>query len=501
MPVVLPERTTLVIQDRCTRSVAALLLATAVFCGIGRDTRAERPNIVLALADDWGWPHAGALGDKVIRTPTFDRLAEEGVLLTHAFAAAPTCTASRGAILTGQAVHRLKKGANLCSVLPAEFKVYPDLLEEAGYFVGYTRKGWAPGVWQGSGRARNPAGPEFGSFSEFLARLPGDRPFCFWFGSQDPHRPYEAGSGAAAGMKPEEVEVPPWLPDTPVVRNDILDYYFEVQRFDREVGEMLNLLRRAGKLDNTLVVMTGDHGFPFPRGKCTLYDSGTRVPLAIAWPGRVPGGRTIDDLVSLADLAPTFLEAAGIGRPSEMTARSLLGVLLSGRSGRVDPLRDRVFTERERHALSRTNDRSYPVRAIRTREYLYIRNFRPGLWPAGEEDWPCVAGRWGDVDASPSKTAVLDSRGDPHQRKYFDVAFGKRPAEELYDVRRDPAQLDKLADDPQYATVRRRLRSELERWMVETGDPRARGETDFWDTCPYVGGRPFPRNEHKRSSE
>jgi len=457
----------------------------------------SRPNILFAIADDWGWPHAGVYGDEVVKTPTFDRLAREGVLFNHAYVAAPSCTPSRGGILTGQAIHRLEEGGNLWSLLPAKFKVYPDVLEEAGYTVGFTRKGWGPGTLQGTGRTRNPAGPRFKDFKQFLRSVPDGTPFCFWFGSFDPHRPYARDSGVKAGMKPEEVAVPPFLPDTPAVRGDILDYYLEVQRFDREVGELLELLEAAGKLDNTLVMMTGDNGMPFPRAKTNLYDSGTRMPLAVRWPARVAGGRVVDDFISFTDLAPTFLEAATEEPTAEMTGRSFLGVLTSGKSGRVDPRRDKVFTERERHVPCRPGDKSYPIRAIRSHDFLYVRNLRADLWPAGDASYPNIVGSFGDCDNSPSKSEILSRREEPEIAPYFKLAFGKRPAEELYDLSKDPGQVNNVAGRPHYANLQKKLRAELDRWMRHTGDPRAEGETDFWDKCPYVGRRNKPKAKKK----
>lgn len=466
-----------------------------------KSAKPPRPNILLAIADDWGWPHAGAYGDSVVKTPTFDRLAERGVLFTHAFVAAPTCTASRGALLTGQAIHRLEEGANLWSLLPGRFRVYPELLEASGYHVGLTRKGWGPGTLEGTGRTRNPAGPSYSDFATFLESLPEGKPFCFWFGSSDPHRPYKAGSGKASGMNPDDVVVPPWLPDTPEVRNDILDYYWEVQRFDREVGQMIGLLREQGLLENTLVVMTGDHGMPFPRAKGTLYDSGARVPLAVSWPARVPAGRVVEDLIGFTDFAPTFLEAAGLKPLKAMTGKSFLTVLTSDEEGLVDSARDRVFIERERHAICREGKKSYPVRAIRTPGFLYVRNLRPELAPAGESDFdhPQGIGGYGDVDGSPTKSLIVDRKNDPTIIRYYNLAFGRRAAEELYDVDRDPGQLENVAGEPAYADVQKRLRRALLDWMEETGDPRVEGETDFWDAkCPYVGGKRRKRPPRSR---
>ena len=444
-----------------------------------------RPNILFAIADDWGFPHAGAYGDKVVKTPTFERLAREGVLFTHAFCASPSCTPSRGAILTGQAIHRLEAGGNLWSYLPSRFEVYPDLLEAAGYVVGCTGKGWGPGDFRYGGRTRNPAGPAFRNFDEFLATVPDGRPFCFWFGSVDPHRPYEKGSGRAAGMKIEDVVVPPFLPDTPEVRSDILDYYFEVQRFDRDVAALLEALEASGRAANTLVVMTSDNGMPFPRAKANLYDAGTRLPLAMRWPAKIRPGRVIDEFVTFADFAPTFLEAAGLKPRPAMTGRSLLDVALGGPS---QP-REMVFLERERHANVRRGDLSYPCRAVRTKRFLYIRNLRPDRWPAGDPEKHEAVGPFGDIDGSPTKDVLLDNRDDPRIGRFFRLACAKRPAEELYDLLKDPAQLTNVADRPEYAGQKRNLRDALDRWMKETGDPRATSDDDPWDRYPYFGKR------------
>ncbi|HEO70478.1 MAG TPA: hypothetical protein ENN80_04390, partial [Candidatus Hydrogenedentes bacterium] len=300
---------------------------------------AERPNILFAIADDQSWCHTSIAGDPVVKTPTFDRIAREGVLFEHAFCSSPSCTPSRGAILTGQDFWRLEEGASLWSHLPAKFPVYPELLAESGYRVGHTRKGWGPGQLKPGGRDVNPAGPRYKDFEAFLDKTPADKPFCFWFGSTDPHRTYEVGSGAASGMDPDAVNVPPFLPDAPEVRSDILDYLFEIQRFDREVGELLALLNRRGLLETTLVVMTSDNGMPFPRAKANIYDYGVHMPLAVRWPGVIKAGRVIHDFVSFADFAPTFLEAAGLQPTHDMTGKSLMALLASEKEGWFDPQR------------------------------------------------------------------------------------------------------------------------------------------------------------------
>lgn len=446
----------------------------------------SRPNILFCLADDWSWPHAGAYGDPVIRTPTFDRVAREGVRFSYCFSAAPSCSASRSAILTGQYPHRLAEGGDLWSFLPKRYPNYVDLLEQAGYAVGFMRKGWGPGNPAAGGYTRNPGGPRFASLEAFLKTVPAGQPFCFWFASTDPHRPYVRGSGVQAGLKTDHVVVPAMWPDNEVARNDILDYYAKAERFDREVGQMLEVLQAAGRLDNTLVLMTGDNGWPFPRCKANLYDGGTRQPLAIRWPAKVRAGWVCDDFINLMDLAPTFLQAAGLQPPAEMTGRSFLGLL----SGAEKPgSRNVVFLERERHASVRAGNLGYPSRAIRTRDFLYIRNFHPDRWPAGDPvAYRDPAFPYGDCDEGPTKSYILAHQEEPAINRLFQLCFAKRPAEELYDVRQDPNELINLADNPAYAASKKELHSQLDQWMRATADPRATSNDDPWDRYPYYGG-------------
>jgi uncharacterized sulfatase len=472
----------------------AALLALAPGLPAAEPAADSRPNILFAMADDWAWPHSPVYGDRVVRTPTFERVAREGMLFTHAFSVAPTCTASRSAVLTGQWSHRLEESGNLWSTLQKRFECYPDLLEAAGYHVGIMGKGWGPGDVTAGGRTRNPAGPAYKDFPTFLAGVPEGKPFCFWFGSHDPHRAYKKGTGVESGLKPDDVFVPPYLPDTPETRGDICDYYFAVQRYDRDTGEMLKLLEKAGKLDNTIVIMTGDNGWPFPRGKANLYDAGTRQPLAVRWPARVKAGQKSDDYISFQDFAPTLLEAAGLKPTAAMTGRSFLDLLTTGKSS-VE--RDRVFVERERHANVRQGDLGYPARAVRTREFLYIRNFHPERWPAGDPEMWKAVGPFGDIDGGPTKDVLLAGKDDPKIGKLFELACGKRPAEELYDVARDPYDMTNVADRPEYAAARAKLRAELDRWMKESGDPRAAGDDDRWDRFRYYGNEPVKKPGEK----
>lgn len=447
-----------------------------------------RPNILLCVADDWGWPHAGAYGDPAARTPAFDRLAREGVVFDHAFVSSPSCTPSRNALLTGQQFYRLGQGANLQSTLDAAHPTFVRLLERAGYEVGHWRKAWGPGVYEAGGYERHPCGPEM-SFTEFMGRRSKDKPFCFWFGGYDPHRPYDTGSGAAGGVKAADMRVPGFLPDEEVVRGDLADYYLEVQRWDRDVAGALALLERAGELENTIVVMTGDNGMPFPRCKGNLYDWGARAPLAVRWgKGVAAPGRRVGAFVSLTDLAPTFLAAAGVEVPAVMTGRSLVGLLRGDGGAPAGEGWDRVVVGRERHAAAQEmpSVAGYPSRAIRTDRYLYVMNLEPDRWPAGvPENATHPIGRFPDCDDGPAKGFVVGHRDDPRYRRFYELCFARRPAEELYDVRADPEQVRNIAGEPAHRETVRGLREQLASYLRETGDPRFTEGPVRFDDYPY----------------
>ena len=466
-------------------ALAAMLSARPITANA---QQAARPNLVFAIADDWGWPHAGAYGDKVVQTPTFDRLAREGVLFTIWLRVFPSCTPSRGAILTGQQFWRLEQGGNLWCVWPeGKFAEYPALLEQAGYHVGCWRKAWGPG-------RGNPEGKKYPNVEAFFKARPEGTPFCFWFGASDPHRPYKKGTGAASGMALEDVHLFGHYPDVPEIRSDVADYYWEVQRFDRELGELVKRLEAAGELENTLIFVTGDHGMPFPRCKGNVYDCGARVPLAARWGAKVPGGRTVTDFVSLTDIAPTLLAAAGLPVPEEMTGRSLLPILTGDKQGRVDAKRDHVLVGRERHVPGQEGSSAgYPVRALRNDRYLYIRNFEPDRWPAGTPDYTKAwfKNAWlADCDNGPTKTYLWEHRDDPAVKAKYDLCFAKRPAEELYDLEQDPEQLRNVAAEPTYADAKRKLAEQLTAELTQLKDPRVVGGGEKFDEYEYLGGAP-----------
>ena len=454
---------------------------------------AERPNILFAIADDWGWPHAGSYGDPVVKTPTFDRLAKEGAMFRHAYVSSPSCTPSRGAILTGQWHWRLEGAGNLWSVFPDKYDTYPELLARAGYVTGVSSKGWGPGRTQKKGRQL--AGSRYKNFRAFMKNRESGKPFCYWLGSSDPHRGYAKGSGVKSGMNLSKIKLFAHFPDSNEVRSDVADYYFEVQRFDSLVGDAIRVLEESGELDNTIVVMTGDHGMPFPRCKSNNYDSGARVPLAIRWPSKVKAGTVVNDFVSLVDVAPTFYQAADLDVPSDVSGRSLLSLF----AGKDKSDRSFVLHGKERHVPGQEGKDmgGYPTRAIRTHDFLYLHNFRPDRWPAGTPNYQMAAikGAWlSDCDNGPTKTYMVEnSDKDARHRRLYELSFGKRTAVELYDLKKDPDQLVNIAADSAYAETVKKLKAHLFAELEKTNDPRVTGKEPDFDSFPYLGGAPkFP---------
>jgi N-sulfoglucosamine sulfohydrolase len=302
--------------------------------------------------------------------------------------------------------------------------------------------------------------------------------------------------------------VPPFLPDVRQVRNDICDYLLEIEWFDQHLGRMLKTLEAGDELDNTIIVVTSDNGMPFPRAKATIYNYGVHMPLAIRWPkGIKKPGRIIDDFVNHIDFAPTFLEAAGLKVPGDMTGRSLINLFQSNKSGWVDPDRDMTVVGLERHVLARPGGKTYPRRAIYTKDYAYIRNYEPDRWPMGAPDFEAShQGTSGDIDTGPTKSFMMEHAEEKEVKELFAKSFGKLGAEELYAIDKDPAQMKNLADDPAYTKVKQRLRKRMENYQKATGDPRSRGESP-WDDYPFYAGRKYLKGKYleevqqKRGSE
>ena len=466
----------------------------------------DRPNILFCLADDAGL-HMGALGCPWVRTPAFDRVAREGVLFTNAYTPNAKCGPSRACIITGRNSWQLEEAGNHIAYFPRKFTSVWEALKAHGYHAGYTAKGWSPGdPGTINGQPRELTGGDYSdircapptremcdvdyaeNFRAFLRDRPDGAPFIFWYGSKEPHRAYEYGSGVEKGGKrPADIDrVYGIWPDNDVVRNDLLDYGYAIEYFDRHTQRMLDILDEAGELENTLVVVTSDNGLPFPRAKGQEYEYSNHLPLAIMWPKgiRAPG-RTVEDFVSFIDFAPTFLEIAGVGEAASgmqpIEGRSLTDILFSDRGGRCNPERDHVLIGKERHDVGRPGETGYPIRGIYKGGWMYLRNFEPERWPSGDPEAGCP-----NCDAGPTKTECIKARDNPAMRTYWEWSFGKRPAEELYHIAEDPDCIENLADSPGHAAMKEELSGQLMRELEAQNDPRMFGRGEVFDGYPIA---------------
>ncbi len=492
-----------------TKSILVILAAIFV-AGPGFLESAEveksfkKPNILFAIADDWSFGHAGVYGCKWVKTPTMDRVARDGILFTQAYTPNGKCSPSRACVITGRNPWQLKEAGNHWSVFPPEFKSYQEALGEQGYFAGMTGKGWGPGFAKDAeGNDRQMAGKPFnrrmlptkpskgispadyaGNFSGFLDAAPRGQPWSFWYGGHEPHRVYEYGSGITrGGRKISDIDrVPSCWPDTEEVRNDMLDYAFEVEYFDHHLGLMLAELEKRGMLENTIVVVTSDNGMPFPHCKGFAYNNSDHLPLAIMWQqGIAKPGRVVDDYVSFIDFAPTFLEVADVAQSDSgmapITGRSLTEIFKSEQSGRVVPQRDHVLLAKERNDVGRPHDEGYPIRGIVKNGMLYLHNFEPGRGPGGVPETG-----YKETDESPTKTAVLETEKNPEHRHFFEASFGKLPADQLFDLSKDPDCMTNLAGTVPFVALKKQLFLELK----QQGDPRMFGNGRIYDEYPYA---------------
>lgn len=530
---------------RITCSLGSSLLITT--CLGGEKEQPRRPNILIAIADDQSFAHTSFAGSRFVETPGFDRIARSGVYFVNCYAASPGSAPSRGALVTGRHHWQNEQSGQHGSSWMKKYVPFVDLLDAAGYHTGYTGKGVAPfryaqnpadSLW----RTENAAGKAYNrhrygegdqadprpakgisrtdyltNFEEFMEEREPGQPFYFWYGGDEPHRGYEKDAWKRNGKTLSMAELPAFMPDSEETRGDLLDYAVEIEWFDRHLEAMLNHLDSIGELEHTIVIVTADNGMPFPRAKAHCYEYGVHVPLAISYPSHFPAERVVSDPVSFVDIAPTLLEIAGVSEEGMMpiTGRSLLRLLRSSQSGRVDRNRRYLFAGRERHSSSRWNNLGFPQRAIRGGDYLLIWNMKPLRWPAGDpqalkpggdgellpiygldekgvhhSDWAFT-----DIDASPSKSYLIEQHSNDSVIAYFELAYDKVPEYELYNVCEDPSCLQNLYGKKGYASVERKLKEELLKELRRTGDPRIVGpEKGVFDTYQrYMPMREFPK--------
>lgn len=465
------------------------------------------PNILFCIADDASYPLLSAYGCHWIQTPAIDRIAEEGILFHNAYTPNAKCAPSRSCILTGLNSWQLKQAANHWPFFPSEFRSVVEILGEHGYHTGFTGKGWAPGIpGEINGKQRELIGKAYNhiettpptkyiaaidyseNFRDFLKTNESDKPWFFWYGGKEPHRAYAYGSGVEFGnMSVDQIDkVPEFWPDNEVVRNDMLDYAFEVKYFDKELNEILNILDASGEMENTVIIVTADNGMPFPRIKGQEYEMSNHLPLAIMWKnGIIKPGREITDMISFIDFAPTFLELADIEVHEDdyqfLNGKSMMDIFTSGKSGKTSEHREYVLIGKERHDVGRPDDQGYPIRGIIKEEYLFLHNYEISRWPAGNPETGYL-----NCDGSPTKTEILNIYREDNTDWFWDMSFGKRPQKELYNIKEDPLCINNLIHDKSLRAVLSEMEQIMLQDLEEQGDPRISGKGEIFDAYTYA---------------
>lgn len=479
-----------------------LLLLAGVILTTSCTKKEKRPNVLLIMADDISRTSMGIYGCDYIQTPNLDKIGREGIKFENAFTCNPKCAPSRASILSGRYSWQLEEACNHNGVMPEKWKFYPELLEEAGYFMGFTGKGWGPGHFS---KKHNPAGWEYNdikckppyksistkdyvaNFKAFLDKKDDDKPFCFWFGTHEAHRAFEKNVHRKKNKQLSKVKVQKCFPDNEIIRGDLADYGVEVEYHDEQVGKALKVLEERGLLENTLIIVTSDHGMAFPHIKGQIYDESFHIPFLVRWGNKIKSGRTVTDFINFPDVAPTIMEAVGLKPHEQMTGKSFLDILLSDKNGQIDKSRKFAIIGKERHDVGRTDGElhtvGYPIRSIRTKKYLYVKNYIPTRWPVGNPEYGYL-----NCDASPTKSYLLSLEQDRADYKYYTKAFDKRSAEELYDVVNDPDCCDNLAEKTEYQTVKLKLKATMIETLKEQNDPRVLGNGEIFDYYPH--GRP-----------
>lgn len=473
----------------------------------GSKREIERPNILFAIMDDVTYLHMSAYGCKWVKTPNFDRVAQNGLLFERAYTNNAKCAPSRANILTGRNSWQLEEAANHWPYFPQKYISFAESLSQNGYFVGYTGKGYAPAVVQWKdGSKRDLLVQPFNqlktipptskisttdyasNFDAFLnSRNNKDQPFFFWYGGLEPHRSYDHGSGISIGHKNlneiHEKDIFKFWPNNDSIRTDLLDYAFEIEYFDKQLGKMLDKLEKIGELKNTIIVVTSDNGMPFPRVKGQTYEYSNHLPLAIMWAdGIKKPGRKVEDYISFIDFAPTFLELAGVDLQNTnmlpITGHSFVPLFYEGKTfNKGDNF---VLVGKERHDVGRPHDQGYPTRGIVKEDMLYLHNFKPERWPAGNPETGYL-----NTDGSATKSVILQTVWSPQQVHYWEWNFGKRPQEELYNLKNDPDCIINLIGNKECVGKHKMLKELLFNQLRLQGDPRVLGRGDLFDQYKY----------------
>jgi uncharacterized sulfatase len=427
---------------------------------------AGKPNIVLFVADDLTWHDIGPYGSPDVRTPHLNELAPQCMKFERAFAASPTCTPSRSAIYTG--LYPMRNGAHANhSLIKEGVETLPVYLKRLGYRVviaGKTHIGPReefPFEYLADSNVMPPGKHELlwtdlntAAVDKLLKENdPEKQPLCLIVAAHSPHVFWLPNDGS---YDPKGIHLPPYFVDTPLTRKVRCDYYTDVTHMDEQVGDVLASLEKYHYAENTMFVFTADQGAQWPFSKWELYDAGIHVPLLVRWPGHVKAGTTAGTMVSLIDLLPTFVEAAGGEAPEGIDGKSILPVLADAGARH----RDEVYAA---HTGDKVMNHA-PMRCVRTAKYEYIRNLRPDIpytthiTAAGKDGKGYYAQWMHKAEHDPAAKALVEHYG------------GIKPAEELYDLGKDPFELTNVAGDPAYAEPLAELRKKLNEWRLQQGE-------------------------------
>lgn len=461
------------------RCIVFLLLPVVIIsCKASKSTETDsRPNIVLIIADDVSWNDIGPYGNPSIRTPNLDKLAADGMLFTEAFLSTSSCSPSRTSIISGLYPHNTD-AEQLSWPLPEDKKTFVEELKKSGYWTGLAGKFHMGDAvlndfdvvhemqWMDApiGLDRRLVGDGSGcdEWIKLLNERPKNKPFFTWLASFDAHRPYYPGTIDKPYL-PEEVRIPPYIPETDSVKKDFALYYEEITRMDEYIGKVVAELEAQGVSENTMIVFISDNGRAFPRDKTTLYDGGIKTPWIVKWPSKVKKGSINNQLISSVDIAPTFMKVAGLEPLEEFDGLNFLPLLTDVKK----QIRTEIYAEDHFH------DFEDYTRAVRTKDFKYIKNYYPDLPNTPSADIVRDLS-WQSMKSEKSKGTLNNAQ--------LWCFLSPRPEEELYNIALDPNELNNLASNTEYMETLQDMRTRLETIRKKTADfiPEERTPDDFY---------------------
>ena len=441
---------------------------------------AAKPNLIFIMADDCTHREIGCYGGQAY-TPNIDKLAKEGMRFTRCFQAAPMCSPTRHNIYTG--LYPVKTGAYPNHTFAKDgTKSIVQYLKPLGYRVALSGKTHIGPKevfpFEYSGKGNN---PDMESIDKLMSECQQTgTPFCLFATSNEPHTPHNKGDPSR--YPPEKVKLPPYYVDTPEMRESFSKYLAEITYYDGQVGDIMKLLEKHGLAGNTLVMVTSEQGNSFPFAKWTCYDSGLQSIMVCRWPGRIKPGIVTDAMVEYVDVCPTFLDAAGAKIPEVLDGRSFMAVL----EGKSDRHKEFVYGIMTTRGIINGSDH-FGIRSVRSGNYKLIVNLSP------EEEFRNACTQSREFQSWESKAAAGDKNAAELVKRYK-----HRPAIELYDIRKDPLEMNNIAGNPENAPVIRELREKLEAWMKECGD---RGQQTEMEALEHQGKNRQKKTEPKKKGK